>query len=108
MSQTFTLDQRQANPRHDLETSAAEVRARAQGDFARGQRHDIGSDTACDFATGMRTSSIPTVTGDFATGMRVSRRRMTLGDFATGMRTASAPVAIDTLTSPVSTLAIAA
>jgi hypothetical protein len=56
----------------------------------------------------MRTSSIPTVTGDFATGIRISRRRMTLGDFAAGMRTASAPVAIDTLTRPVTTLAIAA
>jgi len=56
----------------------------------------------------MRTSSIQTVTGDFATGIRISRRRMTLGDFAAGMRTASAPVAIDTLTRPVTTLAIAA
>jgi len=109
MSQIFTLDHRQSNPRHDLETNADEVRAPARGDFARGQRHGIGSGhTVCDFATGMRTSTIPSVSGDFATGMRTSDRRLTLGDFATGMRTASAPVVVDTFTSLDTTLAAAA
>ena len=109
MSQILTLDHRQSNPRHDLETNAGEVHAPARGDFARGQRHDVGSGhAACDFATGLRTSSIPSVTGDFATGMRPSPRRLTLADFATGMRTTAAPVVVDTFTSLDTTLAAAA
>jgi hypothetical protein len=109
MSQIFTLDHRQSNPRHDLETNADELRAPARGDFARGQRHGIGrAHTACDFATGMRTSSMQSVTGDFATGMRTSHRRLTLADFATGMRTTAAPVVVDTFTSLDTTLAAAA
>jgi hypothetical protein len=109
MSQILTLDHRQSNPRHDLDTNVDEVRAPAWGDFARGQRHGVGSGhNACDFATGMRASSTPSVTGDFATGMRTSHRRLTLGDFATGMRTASAPVVVDTFTSLDTTLAAAA
>jgi hypothetical protein len=109
MSQILTLDHRQSNPRSEPETNADEVRAPARGDFARGQRHDVGSGhAACDFATGMRTSNIPSVAGDFATGMRTSHRRLTLGDFATGMRTTSAPVVVDAFTRLDTTLAAAA
>jgi hypothetical protein len=67
--------------------------ATAQGDFARGQRHDIGRGHVVygDFATGMRTTITPGVPGDFATGMHTSSRRTAIGDFATGLRTVSPP-----------------
>lgn len=88
-----TLDSRRSNLNTDVTATADETRATtAQGDFARGQRHDIGRGYVYgDFATGMRTTSIPRVTGDFATGTHTSPRGTAIGDFATGMRTALPP-----------------
>jgi hypothetical protein len=109
MSQTINLEQRQSDPRRDLEPNAGEVHAPVQGDFARGQRHALGGRHPYgDFATGMRRTSMAGATGDFATGMRASRRQTTLGDFATGMRSLSTPVVINRLTNPVTELSIAA
>lgn len=93
MFQSITIDSHRSNLSTDLTATARETRAAtAQGDFARGQRHDIGRGHAYgDFATGMRTTSTPRVTGDFAAGTHTSPRRTAIGDFATGMRTLSAP-----------------
>lgn len=110
MSQSITIDSRRSNLTTDLTVTAGEIRAAtAQGDFARGQRHQIGRGFAHgDFATGMRTTSAPRVTRDFATGMRTSPRRMAIGDFATGMRTVSAPVITNDPTTADTALPIAA
>jgi hypothetical protein len=109
MSQTISLDQRQSDPRRDLEPNAGEVRTPVQGDFARGQRHAVGGGHLYgDFATGMRRTSTPAITCDFATGMRTSHRQTTLGDFATGMRILSTPAVINRLTRPVGELSMAA
>jgi hypothetical protein len=109
MSQTITFEHRQSDPRYDLDTHIGELLASAQGDFARGQRHDIASPySPGDVATGMRTTGMSRVAGDFATGMRTFPRTMTPGDFATGMRTGSAPVALNRFRSPASALPIAA
>jgi hypothetical protein len=111
MPQTITFDQRQSGPRRDLDTDSdtAEFLVPAQGDFARGQRHETAAARSYgDFATGMRNTSMPRITGDFATGMRTSPRTTTVGDFATGMRTNSTSVVIDAFSSPVSALPIAA
>lgn len=88
-----TIDSRRSNPNTDLTATAGETRAiTAQGDFARGQRHDISrAHVHGDFATTMRATSTPRVTGDFATGTHTSHRRTVTGDFATGTRTVSAP-----------------
>jgi hypothetical protein len=109
MPQTITFEHRQSDPRHDLETHTGEILASVQGDFARGQRHDIAAAySPGDFATGMRTTGMSRVAGDFATGMRTLPRTTTLGDFATGMRTGQSPVAINRFRSPASALPIAA
>jgi|HubBroStandDraft_5_1064220.scaffolds.fasta_scaffold1880994_1 hypothetical protein len=110
MSQATTIDYRRSNLTMDLTLTAGEIgAATAQGDFARGQRHQIGRDfVPGDFATGMRTTSTPRVIGDFATGMRTSPRRMAIGDFATGMRTVAAPVVANDPTTVDTALPIAA
>lgn len=95
MLQSTAVDSRQSNLNTDLTaTSAGKTHAvSAKGDFARGQRHDIGRAHVIygDFATGMRATRTLRVTRDFATGMHTSPRRTAIGDFATGMRTLSAP-----------------
>jgi hypothetical protein len=94
MLQSTTFHSRQSNLNTDPTAPAREIRAvSAKGDFARGQRHDIGRAHVIfgDFATGMRATSTPRVTGDFANGTHTSPRRTAIGDFATGMRTLSAP-----------------
>jgi hypothetical protein len=105
-----TIDPRRSNLNTDLTATARETRAAtAQSDFARGQRHDIGSDHVYgDFATGMRTTSTPGLTGDFATGTHTSPRRTAIGDFATGLRTVSAPAVINHPTTADSALPLAA
>lgn len=110
MLQSTTIDSHRSNLNTDLTATAAETRATtAQGDFARGQRHDIGRGYVYgDFAAGMRTTSTPRVTGDFATGTHTSPRRAAIGDFATGMRTASPPVITNDPNSADSALPIAA
>ncbi len=109
MPQTISLDHRQSAHHPDLDLGAGEILAPAQGDFARGQRHDSAAGRVRgDFATGMRTTSMLRVAGDFASGMRTLPRVLTVGDFATGMRTGSSPVVIDEFTSPVDALALAA
>jgi hypothetical protein len=87
MPQTDTFDERQSDLRPALGNDIREFVAPAQGETARGQRHDIAAHTNGDFAAGMRTLSMPRVVGDFATGMRTLARTTTLGDFASGMRT---------------------
>ena len=111
MLQSTTIHSRQANLSTDLTATADETRvATAQGDFARGQRHDIGRGHVVygDFATGMRTTSRPGVAGDFATGMHTSPRRTAIGDFATGLRTVSPPAITNDPTTDDSALPIAA
>jgi hypothetical protein len=111
MLQSTTIHSRQANLSTDLTATADETGvAAAQGDFARGQRHDIGRGRVVygDFATGMRTTSTPGVAGDFATGTHTSPRRTATGDFATGMRTASPPVMTNDPTTADGALPIAA
>jgi hypothetical protein len=110
MSQATTIDYRRSNLTMDLTLTAGEIgAATAQGDFARGQRHQIGRGfVQGDFATGMRTSPRRMALGDFATGMRTSPRRMALGDFASGMRTVSAPVITNDPTTADTALPIAA
>jgi len=98
-----TIDPRRSDLNPDLAATAA------QGDFARGQRHEIVRGYVHgDFAVGMRTTSTPRVTGDFATGTHTSLPRTTIGDFATGMRTASPPVITDYPPTGDTTLPIAA
>ena len=109
MPQTITLDQRRSTRRPDLDSSAGEVTAANDGDFARGQRHDrLDAHAYGDFATGLRTTRAPSVTGDFATGMRSSQQLTTIGDFATGMRNHSTPVASRKFRSRVSALPVPA
>jgi hypothetical protein len=109
MPQITTLEHRQSQPRHALDARGGQILASAQGDFARGQRHDIAAAySPGDFATGMRTSTMSRVVGDFATGLRTLPRATTLGDFATGMRAGPEPVAINRFESPASVLPIAA
>jgi hypothetical protein len=88
-----TIHHRQSNLDTELAATAGETRmTTAQGDFAHGQRRDIGrAHIHGDFATGMRTTSTPRVTRDFATGAHTSPRRTAIGDFATGTRTVPAP-----------------
>lgn len=104
------IDSRRSNLRADLTTTARETRpAAAQGDFARGQRHDIGRDDVYGgFATGLRSTRMPALTGDFATGTHTSPRRAVIGDFATGLRTVSAPAVINQPTTADSALPVAA
>jgi hypothetical protein len=109
MPQTITLDHPKSTPRRELDASAGEISAPAEGDFARGQRQDIlTGHTYGDFATGMRSTKTPSVTGDFATGMRTSHQPTTVGDFATGMRNLSAPIATRKFRTRVSVLPVAA
>ncbi|MDQ6820961.1 MAG: hypothetical protein M3076_11625 [Actinomycetota bacterium] len=99
MSQSTTIDSRQPDLGSNLDANAGAIRTAAQGDFARGQRHDRDRGHIYgDFATGMRTTSTRTVTGDFATGIRSSQTPTTFGDFATGMRIAPAPVTTHDIT----------
>lgn len=117
MPHSLTFDERQIDPRDDLDLD------RNTGDTARGQRHGIAAThTNGDFASGMRNLSLPRVVGDFATGMRTLARAATpgdfatgmrtlprvttLGDFATGMRTGSAPVVMNAFASPVTELSM--
>jgi hypothetical protein len=98
-----SIDSRRSNLNTDLTATAA------QGDFAHGQRHDIGrGHVHSDFAAGTRTTNTPRVTGDFASGTHSSPRRTAVGDFATGMRAASPPVITDDPTTAGSALPIAA
>ena len=110
MSQATTIDYRRSNLTMDLTLTAGEIgAATAQGDFARGQRHDIGSDHVYgDFATGMCATSTRGLTGDFATGTHTSPRRTAIGDFATGTRTVSAPAITNDPRTADSSLPIAA
>jgi hypothetical protein len=110
MLQSITIDSRRSNLSTDLTAIGREQRAAtAQGDFAHGQRRDIGRGRAHgDFATGMRTTRAPGATGDFATGTHTSPRRTAIGDFATGLRTASAPAITNAPTAAESALAVAA
>jgi hypothetical protein len=109
MPQTITLDHPRATPHRELDTRAGEITAPAEGDFARGQRHDlVVGHTYGDFATGMRSTRTPSVTGDFATGMRTSRQPATIGDFATGMRNLSTPIATRKFRTRISVVPVAA
>jgi hypothetical protein len=105
-----TIHSPRSNPSTDLPATAGETReTTAQGDFAHGQRHDIGrAHVHGDFATGMRTTSTPRVTGDFATGTHTSPRKTATGDFATGLRIVSAPAVTNHATTADSALPIAA
>lgn len=97
--QSTIINSRRSNISSNFDAPVGDAHTAALGDFARGQRRDIGLDLVYgDFATGMRTPGMLRVTGDFATGMRTARRRTTVGDFATGMRTLTTPVAIHDLT----------
>ena len=110
MLQSITIDSRRSNLTTDVTATVRDTRAAtAQGDFARGQRHDIGRGHVYgDFATGMRSTSMPGATGDFATGAHTSPRRTAIGDFATGLRTVSAPAIINDLTTAENALPVAA
>lgn len=110
MLQATTIDSRPSNLSTGLTPTARQTRATtAQGDFARGQRHDIGrAHGHGDFATGIRYTSTPGLTGDFATGTHTPPRRTAIGDFATGVRTVSAPAVINHPTSADSALPVAA
>jgi hypothetical protein len=105
-----TIDYHRSNLDTDLTAIAGETRVTtAQGDFARGQRHDIGrARIHGDFATGVRATSTPRVTGDFATGTHTSPRRTAVGDFATGTRPVSAPAITNDPRTADSSLPIAA
>jgi hypothetical protein len=104
------IDSRRSNLNTDLTATTRETRPAAdQGDFARGQRHDIGRGHVYgDFATGMPSSRMPALTGDFATGTHTSPRRTAIGDFATGLRIVSAPAVINHPTTADSALPVAA
>lgn len=105
-----TIDSRQSNLNRDLTATARETRpAAAQGDFAHGQRHDIGRGHAYGgFAAGMRSTRMPALTGDFATGTHTSPRPTAIGDFATGLHTVSAPAVINHPTTADTALPVAA
>lgn len=98
-----TIESRRSNLNTDVTATTA------QGDFARGQRHDIDRGYVYgDFAAGMRTTSTARVTGDFATGTHTSPRRTAIGGSPTGMRTASPLVITNDPTPADTTLPIAA
>ena len=111
MLQSTTIDSRQSNLNTDLTATVGTTHAvGAKGDFARGQRHDIGRAHVIygDFATGMRATSTLRVTRDFATGTHTSPRRPAIGDFATGMRALAAPAITNDARTADSALPIAA
>jgi hypothetical protein len=105
-----TIDSRRSNLNTDLTATARETRpAAAHGDFARGQRHDIGRGHIYGgFATGMRSTRMSALTGDFATGTHTSPRPAVIGDFATGLHIVSAPAVINHPTTADSALPVAA
>jgi hypothetical protein len=107
--QSTIIDSRRSNISSDVDAPVGEAFIAPLGDFARGQRRDIGRiHVYGDFATGVRSPGMLRVTGDFATGMRIAPRRTAVGDFATGMRTLASPVAIHDLTSAERALPVAA